>query len=157
MVRAFRIGGVLLPLFLLANGLVPACAQDMTMKGISQLQVDLAFIDGQGTGICAEKVLAKSFGVLEEPIRTETELRLREVGLRIGPGQVLRVTVSACASVANVNIELREWATVDVRGRRGIVTTWSEGGLLLGSSELRVTIRDLVSRFVNRWLADKSK
>lgn len=130
-------------------------AQDVSLKGITQVQVDVAFTDGEGTGPCAEKVLAKSFGLLKDDVRTETELRLREAGLRIGPGQVLRVAVSGCASVVTINIELREWATVEVRGRRGVVTTWREGTILVYPSDARATVRERVSRFVNQWLADK--
>jgi hypothetical protein len=117
--------------------------------------VGLTFIDGEGTGLCAEKVLAKSFGVLEDPIRTETELRLREAGLRIGPGQVLLITVTGCASIASIEIQLQEWATVEVRRRRGVVTTWRTGGILLNPSDVRAAIRDQVSKFINRWLADR--
>jgi hypothetical protein len=143
---------------LLASLALPATAlraQDVSLKGITKVQVELVIIDGEGTGPCAEKVLARSFGVLADPIRTETELRLREAGLRIGPGQVLRITVAGCSSVVNVVIELREWATVDVRGRRGVVVTWQEGNIVLYPSDVRATIRESVSKFVNQWLADK--
>jgi hypothetical protein len=135
-------------------------AQDMSLKGVKQVQVEMVFIDGQGTGPCAEKVLAKSFGLLEDTVRTETELRLRQSGLSIGPGQVLRITVAGCASVASIDVALREWATVEVRGRRGVVITWEDGGMFFpgqvpGPSEIRASIQDYVSKFVNRWLADK--
>ena len=59
-------------------------AQDMSLKGVSQVQVGVEFVDGQGSGSCTEKVLAKNFGLLEGPIQTEPELMLRGSGLRIG-------------------------------------------------------------------------
>jgi hypothetical protein len=135
-------------------------AQDMSLKGVKQVQVEIVLMDGAGTGLCAEKVLAKSFGLLEDTVRTETELRLRQSGLVIGPGQVLRIAVAGCASVASIDVALKEWAVVEVRGRRGVVITWEAGGtVFLGQvpspSEMRSAIQDYVSKFVNRWLADK--
>lgn len=146
---------IILLLVLLALSAPAIRAQDVSLKGVTQVQVEFVFIDGEGTGPCAEKVLAKSFGLLEDTVRTETELRLRQAGLRTGPGQFLRIAVAGCASIASINIELREWATVDVRGRRGVVATWREGGILLSPTDVRATIQDFVSKFVNRWLADK--
>lgn len=130
-------------------------AQDVSLKGITQVQVDLAFSDGEGTGSCAEKVLAKVFGLLKDEVRTETELRLREAGLRIGPGQILRITVTGCASAVAISVELREWATVEVRKRRCVVTTWKEDAVALYPSDVRAIIRERVSSFVNQWLAEK--
>lgn len=134
-------------------------AQDVSLKGIASVQVEILLQDGIGTGPCAEKVLAKSFGLLEDPIRTEAELRLREVGLRIGPGQVLRIGVVACQSTVNIEVSLKEWAIVDVRGRHGVVITWTDSMILFGPREFEVRsqIRDSVSKFVNQWLADNGK
>jgi hypothetical protein len=58
--------------------------------------------------------------------------------------------------MASINVELREWATVDLRGRRGIVSTWRGAQILLNPPfDIRATIRDCVSKFVNGWLAGK--
>ena len=75
-------------------------AQDVSLRGVTSVQVEVVLSDGVGTGPCSEKVLAKSFGLLEDPIRTEIELRLREAGLRIGPGQILKIGIVACQSTS---------------------------------------------------------
>jgi len=137
-----------------------AQAQDISLKGIKQVQVDVALVDGVGTGQCAEKgVLAKSFGLLEEPIQTETELRLREAGLRVGAGPVLAIVVSGCPSLISIRIDLKESALVDGRATRGIVVTWATGSLQVAQPDglvIRSAIREVVSKFVNRWLADNA-
>jgi hypothetical protein len=90
-------------------------AQDL--KGISQVQVQVRFYDGTGGGQCAEKVLATRYGLLPEPIKTETELRLREAGLNVGNSgpPTFLIDVSACSGVIVINYFLRELSTV--RGR----------------------------------------
>ena len=136
-------------------------AQPVTLKGITQVQVGVQFTDGEGTGRCTTKVLAKNYGLLEDPIRTETELRLREAGLLIGPsgvGPVLRVDVTACPSMIHVGVQLDELLVV--RGRRAIVTTWVLGAMMempSEGSEIREKIREYVAEFLNKWLADNGK
>lgn len=52
---------------------MPVRGQSPSLKSVKAVQVDVVFFDGEGTGPCSEKVLAKSFGLLVDPIRTETE------------------------------------------------------------------------------------
>jgi hypothetical protein len=132
-------------------------AQDVSLKGINAVQIDLSLLDGQGTGPCSEKVRARSFGLLEDPIRTETELRLRQAGLRIGAGPVLWMEISGCANTVNVKLALKEIAVV--RGQRGIVLSWIGATDLISPDQslVREQIREEVSKFVNKWLADNGK
>jgi hypothetical protein len=152
--------GLLVVLSLSATAL---SAQGVTanLRGIKYLKaVTVNLIDGNGTGGCAEAgILAKTYGLLADPIRVETELRLREAGLPPDSGgpsaPVLQVWVTGCPGFVEVNLLLLE--LVQVRGQSIVAVTWQQGGDMFNyitSEKIRSAIRDQVSALVNQWLAN---
>jgi len=133
------------------------------LKGITQVSVWVEFQEGGGMGACAETSIAKTFGILEDQVRTETELQLRKSGIQVAGGAiaVLHVMVNGCgamlpytnAPLMNIQVTLEEWAVTD-RKQRGVVVTWRTWSSRINPANPRTDIQDLVSEFVNQWLAD---
>ena len=147
----------------------PAWAQTPPdfLKGLTGVNVKVVFDEGHGTGGAARKALTGDLGLESGPIQAETELRLRQAGMKILPSTsrssfspTLVIAVGAAGTKAVlVHIALWELATLDRGSLRWTASTWEQEAVMQDNTaiQIREEIRDNVSAFLNQWLADNGK
>ena len=135
-------------------------AQGSTLAHLSKVRVLVQFLPPD------EQVLTKRFGLDQSVLLTETELRLREAGLSVGdnpddtslPAFTVAIGYAGASSVS-LQAKLQEWGIIQRNSVKRFVTTWDY--LAFGEAAkpeiIREGIRNLVSKFLNDWLADNPK
>jgi predicted amidohydrolase len=106
------------------------------------------------------------FGLTEEQIKTDVELRLRKAGIKVVEGRWPLLAVSITTMIRSATIfyaiemGLSEIATLD-RGIRASGTIWNTGYMgVTGTAkirEVRNAVGDQVDKFINDYLAANPK
>ena len=140
------------PALLLALGLLPgpSSAQSLAaypLKGLSAFHVSVEGIYGNSCHLDIDALKSRLSSVL-----ANDEMKIDE-----DPGSsivYLNVLPSDRCDAARVDLEVREFATVDQTKVREILTLWSKGWLLPGSAGLVERVNDAVDRLGRRLAGD---
>jgi hypothetical protein len=130
------------------------------LKGLNGVNVKVVFDEGHGTGGAARKALTEDLGLESGPIQAETELRLRQAGMKILPATSVHnfsptfVIAVGAAGTKAVLIHIALWglATLDRGSLRWTAGTWEQEAVSQDNtaSQIREIVRDYVSEFLNR-------
>jgi hypothetical protein len=127
-----------------------------TLKGITAVSVLVEELDEA----------AKKWGLSQEDIQTDVELKLRQAGLRVVtfeeqlklpgmPSLYVSIIASDDARSAAVQVELDQNARLEISGRNAFVATWSSPTTVITNPtgrRIREIAKAKVDKFVDAWL-----
>jgi hypothetical protein len=148
--------------------LLPGVSHALTVK-----QRALGGLKGMGVMVEDMRPEAERLGLTRNQIQTDVELRLRKAGVRVltekekdeTPGMpYLYVNVNtmfdSASCVFSITVELSEWVTL-ARGFKTSGRIWQSSSVgIVGInklSQIRVSVGELVDKFINDYLAANPK